>query len=110
MQLRSHSSALTKQERRREEAEEPKPDDSMVSDIKGKALAIILVLYNITLGIFIVLNTTNPLAALLAVSADFILLFYYFKAAIMDRLQAYQFKKSHAELIKNAMSEVKGVK
>jgi hypothetical protein len=78
----------------------------MLVDKKGAVLVAILIAYNLLLGVFVAMVTTQPGIVLLFLSVDFFLLFYYFFTIIRERLKVYEFKKAHAEIIKKAEEEV----
>jgi len=78
----------------------------MYVDRKLKLLFLVAVVYNMALGAFVVMLTTQPVVVMLFLSTDFFLLFYYVLVVFKETLEVRQFKKSHADLIRRARAEL----
>lgn len=77
-----------------------------MKDILVKFAIIAFILYNAALGFLVVKLTTQPIVALVFISVDIFLTFYYVWTLIRYKYRTYIFKRTHKELIERAVSEI----
>jgi uncharacterized membrane protein len=80
----------------------------LLIDRRSELLAVSAVVYNVILGGFVVVLTTNPIVVLLFLSVNFVFIFYYVFEVFKEELKVQKFKWSNAELIKKANAEIGG--
>ncbi len=77
-----------------------------MKDLLVKLAIVAFVLYNAALGFLVVRLTTEPIVALIFISVDLFLTFYYVWSMMREKYKTYIFKRSHKELIERAVSEI----
>ncbi len=73
----------------------------------SKVLLVVIVLYNIGLGIYVITQTKQPLLAILFIAANIFFIIYYIIQIMVGRYKVYKFNQAHGDLVKQAMEELK---
>jgi len=74
---------------------------------KASLIIGIIFIYNMLLGLLLAQLTTNPFIVMAFVCADFFFIFYYVWLITVERLKEHKFKVAHADLIRQAVLEIK---
>jgi hypothetical protein len=81
-----------------------------IMKVNVEVLIGVIFIYNMLLGVVLDELTNNPFIVIAFLCADFFFIFYYVWLITMERLWEHKFKATHAELIKQAMIEIKSQK
>lgn len=81
--------------------------DLGIMKFKANLLIAVIFIYNMLLGLLLGISTTNPLIVMSFLCADFFFIFYYVWLITVENLREHKFKVAHADLIKQAMLEIK---
>lgn len=79
-------------------------------DLKTPIILIIILLYNVLLGVFIIQFTVVPTLAISVISVDFFFILLYAWMIVRERYRGFKFRKEHSELIRQAEAELRSMK